>query len=468
MAKRRKKISNTINRSKNERMEVNQQELLLNQMSQYFRQRMGDMMSGSYDNADTLHNVYLDFGYPEQLEFANYWNMYRRFGIAKAIVETYPDLGWMEEPTIEDTSDRFTRQFEELAERIHLWSRLKGLDIRQRVGRYAGLFIRVRDGLPPAEPATGPLMGINAIFDVIPLYEGQLHVIATDTNVQSETYDQPTLYQYRTGEGTGARSDQNNSTFNIHPSRIIIAAEGADNGSIYGISELETPYNSLMDLRKIIGAGGEGFYRDASQSLVYNTHPDSRQSADPELIKNFNKEVDDFLRKRMRRSMLIPGMDAKTLQSGMGNPKSPFDNALYDVAASAKIPATLLLRHQTGLNANNNDMEYLLTRVQSRRERFQTGMVRDFIDWLIRHGVLPQEQYTVEWSDITAKSDEEKLDNAEKMANINEKEFRSGNNVPFELNEIREQAGYDPLDETNDNTNELNEDSILVEDIDAT
>ena len=47
------------------------------------RKRIGALISGGYDFSDTLHNVFLDFGYPMQLKFSNFWNMYRRFGIAK-------------------------------------------------------------------------------------------------------------------------------------------------------------------------------------------------------------------------------------------------------------------------------------------------------------------------------------------------------------------------------------------------
>ena len=49
--------------------------------------------SGGYDFGDTLHNIYMDFGYPAQLEFKHFWNMYRRFGIAKNVVELPVNTG---------------------------------------------------------------------------------------------------------------------------------------------------------------------------------------------------------------------------------------------------------------------------------------------------------------------------------------------------------------------------------------
>ena len=51
------------------------------------RASLASAISGGYDYADTLHNIYLDYGYPQKLEFEMFWNMYRRFGVAKNIVE---------------------------------------------------------------------------------------------------------------------------------------------------------------------------------------------------------------------------------------------------------------------------------------------------------------------------------------------------------------------------------------------
>jgi len=163
------------------------------------RQRMATLMSGGYDFADTLHNVYCDYGYPAQITFSQFWNMYRRFGIAKNVVETYPELGWMESPTIESAPKVLT-DLEALNKNMGLWTRLKGLDTRQRVGRYAGLFMRVRDNKRPSEPIEGTLSGLASLVDMIPLYESQLAVTETQKNIMADDYGQPTMYQFKGGE----------------------------------------------------------------------------------------------------------------------------------------------------------------------------------------------------------------------------------------------------------------------------
>lgn len=415
----------------------------LNTLSEEHRVRalMGQLSGGGMVG-DTLHDIYADFGYPSQLQFLLFWNMYRRFGIATAVVDLIPDEGWRDTPIIE-ADDAWLREFERLTKRVKLWSRLKAVDKRQRVGRYAGLYMRVKDGKQPSEPLEGRLSGENSLFQIVPLYEGELKVLETDTNTASERYGLPTMYQYNTGNPSN-RNERNGDNVSIHPSRIVIAAEGADNGGIYGVPALEGSYNSLMDLQKIVGAGGEGFYRNAAQSLVFSLK-DTAEIADvAPLLEEFNDQADEFTRNRQRRSLWTPNMDAKTLDSALANPKEFFMNSLNVVAASSGIPATVLIGQQTGRLASTEDGKRLLRMIQSRRESFQDDLTRDVIDWCIKYGILPSASYEIEWPDVMAPSDEDKLANAEKMAEINHKLFMSGSGNAFEAEEIREAAGYEP------------------------
>ena len=295
------------------------------------RQRMAAVQSGGYDFADTLHNVYLDYGYPAHLTFFNFWNMYRRFGIATRAIELYPDQTWLDDPIVEGT-DQFNTEMAALVADQGLWRRLKGLDTRQRVGRYAGLFMRVRDSKAPNLPIEGKLGGLAALVDIIPLYESQLEVIETEDNPRADNFGQPTMYQFKAG-GVGSRNEKVASTFNIHPDRIIIAAEGADNGSIYGIPVLESIYNDLMDLRKVLGGGGEGFYKNAAQSIVFDLKDGASAKANEALLNKFNDNYDDFAQNRSRRAMWTPGMEANTLDSSLISPRDFADVSMMSISA---------------------------------------------------------------------------------------------------------------------------------------
>lgn len=408
-----------------------------------YRQRLANTISGGPTGADTLHNIFLDFGYPDSVDFYNFWNMYRRFGIAKNIVELPVDTTWMKPPKVESDSERFENDVEKMINDMFLWQRLKGLDTRQRVGRYAGMFMRVRDGQSPDKPIEGKLNGLGSLAGMIPLYEGQLQVTENYNIPTEDRYGLPKMYQYQ-GGNVGNRNERVNESFAIHPDRIIIAAEGADNGGIYGIPSLEAPFNSLMDLRKIIGAGGEGFYKNAAQSIIFKLMDAASASDNADLLGAFNDNADDFMQNRSRRSLWTPGMDATTLDSNLAQPQQFFMAALNDVAAACKIPATVLIGQQTGRLASTEDSKSFLSSINSRREGFTTELVTCTLDWCIKYGILENAEYEVEMCDLLAASDSEMLENAVKMADVNAKQYQSGGSVPFTGIEIREAAGHDP------------------------
>lgn len=408
------------------------------------RDRVARALSGGYDGADTLHNVYLDYGYPQTITFKQFWNMYRRFGVAHNVVDLPVDTGWMNNPVIVGPA-AFLTAFEDLKKKTNLFNRIQALDKRQRVGRYAGLYIRVRDNTKPSQPIETALNGTGAVIALTPIYEGQLRVSATESDPMSDDFGLPTMYEFATGD-TGNRNENVVGRFKIHPSRIIIAAEGADNGGIYGTSSLEAPYNSLMDLRKIIGAGGEGFYKNAAQNVVFELTDGASAKSNEAILTKFNEAYDDFAANRMRRAMWTPGLKPTALESSLSNPKEFFQSALNDIAAAVKIPATILIGAQTGRLASSEDSKQYLSVINSRRENFMSELVRSVIDWFIMHGVLPAAEYEVEWDDLLAQSQADRLANAEKMSMINERQFKSGSDVPFAAEEIRGEAGFDPDD----------------------
>jgi len=419
-------------------------ELMANS-SDDLRTRLSRGISGGYDNADTMHNIFNDFGYPEDLDFSNYWNMYRRFGIAKNIIELSPDACWMDAPTVEG-SEKFNSDLAELVKSQNLWVRMKGLDNRQRVGRYAGMFMRVRDGLAPNEPIEeGSLTGLGSLVQMIPLYESQIEVVDTNDNVMDDDFDQPTMYQF-VGSAEGSRSETG-ASFQIHPSRLVIASEGADDGSIYGIPALEGCYNSLMDLRKIMGAGGEGFYKNASKDVIFELDKDANAAMLGPLLSQFQDEYDDWAANRMRRSLMAPGMSAKTLDANLANPKEFFFNSLYDIAACTKIAATIIIGQQTGRLASSEDSKSFMLMMKSRQENFLTELTGNVIDWCIKFGILPFSEYEITWDDLLAPSDEDRLLNAKEMATINETQFRSGQGVVFEPEEIKAAVEFDGEDD---------------------
>jgi len=199
-----------------------------------------------------------------------------------------------------------------------------------------------------------------------------------------------------------------------------------------------------MDLRKIIGGGAEGFYKNSSQSVVFNLQDASNASAYKDQLEAFNEQYDAFTRSPGRKGLWTPGMDANVLNSTLMSPKEFFEVALNDVAAGSGIPATILIGKQTGRLASEEDSAHFLSVVQSRRENFGSELVARVLDWCMEHGVLPTSDYELEGDELWARSDAEKLDNAKELAMINKEKFNSGGSVPLTGEEIREATGFEP------------------------
>ena len=233
-------------------------------------------------------------------------------------------------------------------------------------------------------------------------------------------------------------------------------------GGIYGIPSLEAPYNSLMDLRKVIGAGGEGFYRNASQSIMFNLKDPSSAKINADLLSDFNDNYDEFSRNRMRRAMWTPGLDPKALESSLITPEEFFKVALNDVSAASKIPATILIGQQTGRLASGEDSKHFLSMGNSRRENYLTENIVDVLNWCMEHGILPTGEFEVVWDDLLALSDTEKMTNAKSMSEVNKNQFGAGGMTPFTGEEIREAAGFESLDELSEGeTDELEGELIM-------
>jgi len=394
---------------------------------------------GGFDFGDCLHNVFEDFGYPDELNFFNFWNMKRRFGPATAVIDIPPDLCWLSPPKVVG-SEKFNTQFALLVKKVRLWNRLKGLDKRQRVGRYAGLFIQISDNKEPGEEV-GALNGIGNIHKLTPLFEGQLKVATTESDQKSPRFGEPTMYNFIAG-GVGNKDDNATAALQIHPSRLIVTAEGADDGSIYGISSLENIFNDLIDLRKISGAGGEGFYQNTRSAPVINTKEGYKPPKNDKAKKALEKEIDDFLGK-WQKKFVAQGLEFVYPNIKLDSPKEFAENSWNNIAAGSGISTNELRGVQTGVLAGDKDSKATLTKMQSRRENYLSELVTDFTDWMVLHRVLPASEFEVEWDDLLAASDDDKLGLGDKMAGINEKSFKAGQGQVFDENEIREASGFE-------------------------
>lgn len=431
--------------------------------NQQTRAMVANMLMREFMNSIQPYSVdakrptaWADYGYPRHIEFGDYWSMYRRNGIAKAMVERKVDRCWQSYPMVlerEEPHDPtpWEKEVKQLFDRINYWKMLKGTDKRNRVGKYSGLIYIFADGKRPDEPVDRVPGGIRGLVKVIPCYESQLEVSAWDSNPQSPTYGEPSMYQFNETE-IGDHSGRNpGRVMTVHPSRVQIWAEGADDGTIYGVPCLEGGFNALLTAEKIVGAGGEGFWKTARAPMTLKIDKEAQLTELAQMlgttIDGIADKLDEILadfNSGLDKGLSLQGIDAQNLTISLPDPKEFFNITLQEAAASENYPLPILLGNQTGERASTEDAKEFDSVIMGRRETFVKPLINDSIRYLMDVGVIkPRNDWYLDWDDLTEQTVAEKLDNAKKMSETNRNMVGTGEPVPFTSEQIAKTGGFE-------------------------
>jgi hypothetical protein len=414
------------------------------------------------------HNYKKDFGWPEHVGFKNFFGMYQRNGLAKAAVHKTATKTWEDWPKlVNDSSDR--NNDSEKAVMRHLrklraWQKMAEADRRAMVGGYSALILRFADGRKPEQPV-GPLTGIVSLVEIVPAWAEQIVVSEWDTDVMSETYGQPKMFQFNEMELSENRQINGKvRSFMVHPSRVVI---WSSDGTVYGRSLLEAGYNDLIDMEKIKGAGGEGFWKNAKAAPVLEVDKDAnlREMAtamgveEDGILEAMNKQVENYS-KGFDNVLMVQGIQAKPMNVQLSVPESFFMVALMSYAASVEMPLKILVGSQSGERASTEDAREWAQTTNARRVNFVMPLIEAFIERLVEANVLVGD-WAVSWSDLTKATLAEKLELAIKMAAINQKaDVKKIGEVVFTKAEIRQavdyaaepEGGFPEVDDTEDET----------------
>lgn len=428
---------------------VNQLHMALNaaRRDSFFR---GSAFVGGDPFADTKHmKAWFDYGYPMAVDFYMHWNMYKRNGLAKAGVDIPVNLCWMDSPAVREGEDddheetKWEKSVAALAKRLRLWRHIRDADRMQRVGRYSAIFVRVRDGLKASEPLVK--IKDSQIIELMPVWEGQLEPNDIDQDISSDNYGKPVNYTY-SATGTGNQNDKASDSFQIHHSRLVIMSEDAVGGSIYGTPANEAGFNALLDWDKIRGSGGEASWlAAANKQILTPKHDGSNISADT--LNGINDALKD-MKEGLDEALFLNGVESTPMNNTVPDPEIYKQMALEEYCASISIASKILVGTQSGVKAGDEDTASLMRMMMSRRKNTCSDFIDSFLSWCYRCGALvaPANGHSIEWSDLTAPSAMQKIDAALKMTQVN-KEGRAGEGLVFTTDEIRKEAGYEPLAE---------------------
>jgi len=400
--------------------------------------------------------AWMQYGWPETVGFEQMYRAYERSGAGFGAVHRLVDGCWQKKPRIkspwQDKETPWERKVSQVIKSIRGWAKLKELDRRNMVGRYAGLIYRVADN----KPLNQPLDRATKLVDIVPVWEGQLNVTKWHSDpADAEQYGKPAMFQYRRRDLSATDNQGKPDEWaDVHPSRVQILAEGSVGDMFEGVPLLRAGFNQLVDLEKISGGSGESFLKNSARTIVFEYEPTASVQAitqadgSTKSVREVHEDQTRSLNRNQDSSIVLQGGKASTLQTQTSDPKPSFEVAANLFAASVRLPFTVLFGQQTGRLASNEDKEDAIARYKGRQENELTPMIEEFVRRMQACGVIEDGEFEVEWPDIAAPSDEKKLDNLNKMAEAMQKAFNAGLGQPlFDINELRKAAGYEEVAE---------------------
>ena len=389
------------------------------------------------------------YGYPDEITFERMLAAYSRGGPGHGAVHRILDKCWQSKPRIKrpesDDVTPWETKINQLLASINAWAKLRDLDRRNMVGRYAALIYRVGDGLRLDQP----LVRASRLVDLIPVYESQIRVTAWNSDTASEDYGKPSMFQYRRrNPSVQDTQGQPDEWADVHPSRVQILAEGSVGDMFDGVPLLKAGFNHLIDLEKISGGSAESYLKNSARTLVFQYDPAANVQAigsDGKSVRQVHEEQTQALNRNTDSSIVLQGGQASTLQTATHDPEPSFLVAANLFSASVRLPFTVLFGQQTGRLASDEDKEDFSNRARSRQETELTPMLAEFVSRMQAAGIIEAGEFEIEWPPLDAPGDKDKLEILKAMTAAMREAFGSGVQGLFDVDELRAAAGYEPV-----------------------
>jgi len=377
-------------------------------------------------------DINYECGYPDSIGAGDYKKLYARNGVAKRVVRILPEETWAISPIIYETEDSNETEFEKLWKEIEKEKRvfhyLQRIDVLSGIGKYGILLLGINDGKELSEAVegidevTGEKVGKgeHKLIYLKPFDQTSVKIKTKETNISSPRYGFPKTYSVDF-EGTETANTQMAKI--VHWTRILHVADNREMSEVYGSPRMEPVYNRLLDIRKILGGSGEMFWKGGFPGLSFETQPEV-EVLDTDSIKD---QMELYMA-GMQRYLAMEGISVKSLSPQVSSPKDHIETNMRNIAISLGIPYRIFLGTEEAKLASAQDITTWNKRLAQRQENYVSPyIIRPFIDRLVGFGVLPEvKEYTVDWPDLNAPTDEDKANVAKTLTDAMSKYVGAG------------------------------------------
>jgi hypothetical protein len=304
---------------------------------------------------------------------------------------------------------------------------LRRADQLAGIGRYGILLIGTRGsgGLErPLRPDTR--RSPKSVIYLRAYPEGAADIKVIDSEPSSSRFGLPTVYELDlSSDGLNLSRPVAQQRQRVHWTRVIHIAEEPESDDVLGTPRLEVVDTLFDDLAKTIGASAEMFWVGADRGMQVDVRDGFDLSeADQE---NLTNEIDEFYHS-LRRYVRTIGVDVKQLGGIPADPRGVYEPIIDLIAGAASIPKRILLGSERGELASSQDRTSWVEHIQERQQTFAEPVIlRAFIDRLVWLGALPApaEGYQVEWPSLFSKSEDDRANEALKIASAIERYARA-------------------------------------------
>ena len=386
-------------------------------------------------------DIYRALGYRPILKPQDYWDRYRRGGIAKRIVEAFPKSTWRGGAEIVESDDAETdTAFEQacvaLDQRLHLWQMFLRADIQAGLGHFSLILLggpgKFEDPLERCPP--------DALKYLATFPERDITIESLVNDPTDERYGLPDYYIVNYIQNVIARPMS--LTGRIHYSRIVHVVEGSLDHPLFGPPRLESVWNYLDDLTKCVGGGSEAFWKRVDGGKQLKLDP-TLPMPTAEQRQELHNQIEEYTHE-LRRVLTTRGVDIQDLGSNVSSFAPQVSSIMDLIASTTGIPQRILMGSERGELASTTDQSNYDDRIEDRRNDFaEPSVVRPFIDRLIALGTLPTpKEYHVRWPEIKNMNDAQRMAMALQAATLNQ---TAGESVITNA-EIRDNIlGFEPL-----------------------
>ena len=360
-----------------------------------------------YGGERDLHET---LGYKDSPDVSDFWVLYNRADIAKAIVDKPAEATWSEGVTIHgpdaDTvppdrgEDDLHGAFESMKRKNGVVSSLVRADMVARVGRHGVMLLGVNDGRSLKQP----LGSATELKYVTPLSERRIAGFELGENPTNERYNKPMRW-------TLDFEDENRE---VHWSRVIHIAEQQREHAVYAVPILRPVYNRILDWQKVIGGSAEMFWRGADRKIVASMDPDMGPVDDTDKLRQQVEEMNHGL----RNTVFARGLGIDQLDGEDVDPSGVADTILDAIASETDIPKRILIGSERGELASTQDRANFYGNMEDRRRQHAgPGILRPFVNRLQRADILPEGDFEIHWPELFVLDAMEKADIQAKRAN---------------------------------------------------